>query len=154
MQGMRKTISGALGLVLMLTACGPIGFMSGGRIYGEVVPGPIADWSFSDAHMQIQVETRPSFPHSVTTIAWVHDGALHVPAMNPEGKRWTQHVLADPRVRLRIGDKVYAGRAVRVGDETSLESHRASVEKKYPQLAERDAADLPPIWVFRIDPLQ
>ena len=148
----KVTVSSALVVILLLTACGPIAMVPGGLLYGETVRGPVTDWSFSNAYRTIQVETRPAFPHSVTVISWVHDGALYVPAMEPEGKQWTQHVLADPRVRLKIGEKIYVARAVYVGDQSDVESHRASVVLKYPEFAERDAEDLPPLWIFRIDP--
>ena len=139
-----------LALLLSLTACGPIGRVPGGRLFGEVVLDPVDDWSFSDAHPLIQVESRPWFPHSVTTLCFTHEGALYVPAVNPRGKNWPHFVLDDPRVRLKIGDKIYRGRAHRVSDEAVSDGMLAAARKKYEQMpATRD--ELPEIWLFRID---
>ena len=71
--------------------------------------------------------------------------ALHVRG------RWTHYVLDDPRVRLKVGDVIYPGRAMRVPSEDAS-MFIASAAKKYPQLA-GDDADLPDdVWLFRIDP--
>ncbi len=139
-------------VAILLAGCGPWGPWPGGRLYGEVVVEPVEDWSFSDEFPLVAVETRPTFPHSVTTIAFTHEGALYVPALSPRGKRWPYFVLDDPRVRIRIGDKVYPGRAVRLTDETDREALVASAQKKYPQLADRDPEELGEVWLFRIDP--
>ncbi len=139
-----------LALLLALPACGPIGPVPGGRLSGEVVLDPVDDWSFSDAHPLIQVESRPWFPHSVTTICFTHEGVLYVPAGNPRGKNWPHFVLDDPRVRLKIGDKIYRGRARRVSGEEVSDAMLASARAKYEQMpASRE--DLPEIWLFRID---
>ena len=143
----------AAALLTVLSACGPIGPFPGGRLFGDVVPGPVEDWSFSDAYQTIAVETRPGFPHSITTICFTHEGQLYVPALRPQGKRWPFFVLENSHVRLKIGDKIYLGRANRVLDESAFESLRASAQKKYPQLGEQDPESLPEIWVFRIDPV-
>ncbi len=143
----------ALVTALLLTACGPLGPIPGGRLHGEVVPGPVEDWSFSDAHQTIQVETRPGFPHSVTTICFTHGGKLYVPASNPTRKSWPYYLLEDPHVRLKIGDKVYLGRAVRVTDPSLTDALFDSAEKKYPQIAETPREDRPEVWAFRIEPL-
>lgn len=133
-------------------SCGPIGPVPGGPLTGEVVIGPITDWTFTDEHMQIQVETRPSFPHSVTTICFTHEGQLYVPALNPRGKSWPFFALANPHVRLRIGDKVYLGHAHRVSD-LDVDAVVASAARKYPQIGEQERDALGEVWLFRIDTL-
>lgn len=137
-------------VALLVAGCGPIGPFPGGRLRGEVVVDPVTDWSFTDEHTTIAVETRPSFPHSVTTICFVHEGNLYVPSLDPRGKKWPYYLLENPNVRLKIGDKVYPGRAVRVTD-LDVQTVRASASKKYPQLAEQGDA-LPEVWLYRIDP--
>ena len=144
----RATIS--LTLLAALVACGPIGPLPGGRLSGEVVLDRVEDWSFSDAHPLIQLESRPWFPHSVTTICFTHEGRLYVPAANPRGKAWPSYVLDDPRVRVKIGDKIYRGRAQRVSDESVTDAMFDAARQKYEQMAaSRD--ELPEIWLFRID---
>jgi hypothetical protein len=128
--------------------------MPGGRLSGELVLDPVEDWSFSDEHSLIQVETRPGFPHSVTTICLSVDGKLYIPASNPTRKQWPFFVLEDPHVRVKMGDKLYPGLARRVvPDQAFLDTMLEAASKKYPQLAEQDRDELPELWMFRIDPL-
>jgi hypothetical protein len=132
----------------------PIGPLAGKRLTGEVASETPADWSFSDAHMTIAVEVRPDDPHSITTICFVHEGTLYVPAQGGSEKEWTQMVLADPRVRLKIGERIYPARATRITDESQREAMIASAAGKYERLAAAQAGENPPedVWVFRIDP--
>ncbi len=129
----------------------PVGPIAGRQLSGEEAAYP-SDWSFSDEHMTIAVETRLDDPHSVTTICFIHEAELFVPAQGGSEKRWTHYILDDPRVRLKIGDSIYRARAVRVTD-ADPESIVASAAKKYSQLAERAGEELPEdIWLFRIEP--
>ena len=127
----------------------PIFMVSGKRLSGEELPYP-ADWSMCNDHQTVAVETRLDDPHSVTTLCFVHDGALIIPAMNGSEKEWPAHVVRDPRVRVKIGEHVYPAQAERMAD-VSLEDLVASVAAKYPQIAEQDPADAPrDVWLFRI----
>ena len=80
-------------------------------------PSP-EDWSFvSDTF--VDLETRPDDPYSVELNYVVKDGKLYIdPA---EGRRWLDHIRADPRVRARFGGKVYPLKAVLVGKPGELE---------------------------------
>ena len=127
----------------------PIFMVSGKRLSGEELSYP-SDWSMCNDHQTVAVETRVDDPHSVTTICFVHDGDLIIPAMNGSEKEWPAHVVRDPRVRVKIGGHVYPARAERMTD-VSLEDLVESVAAKYPQIAERDPADAPQdVWLFRI----
>ena len=127
----------------------PIFMVSGKRLSGEELPYP-ADWSMCNDHQTVAVETRVDDPHSVTTLCFVHDGALIVPAMSGSEKEWPSLVVRDPRVRVKIGEHVYPAQAERMTD-VSLEDLVASVAAKYPQIAEQDPADAPQdVWLFRI----
>jgi hypothetical protein len=134
----------------------PIGPISGKRLSGEVVPGPVTDWAFSDEHGLIAVEVRPEDPHSVTTVCFRHDGAFYIPAQNGAEKTWTAYAIADPRVRLKIGDRIYLATATRVDQPADVEALIASARKKYPQLPDGGDAESAErrdgIWLFRIDP--
>lgn len=110
---------------------------------GEVVTTPIADWSFVnaiddptrknrfalDAPTVIMVETRTPYlvPHSVTTGVMVRNSQLYIHSHQrnmeipfPKDKRWTANVGRDPRVRLKIGGKIYEGTAVLVTDPVEV----------------------------------
>ena len=127
----------------------PIGILAGKQVTGEEVSYP-ADWSFSDEHMLIAVETRTGNPHSVTTICFVHEGDLFIPAREGSTKDWPAYVLADSRVRLKIGGKVYPAALERVTDMT-IADLGPSLSGKYPRLAVTSEADVPPdTWLFRV----
>ncbi len=127
----------------------PIFMVSGKRLSGEELPYP-ADWSMCNDHQTVAVETRVDDPHSVTTLCFVHDGALIIPAMNGSEKEWPTHVVRDPRVRVKMGEHVYPALAERMTD-VSLEDLVDAVAAKYPQIADGDPADAPrDVWLFRI----
>ena len=113
-----------LGLALALTmGCdGPGPFIPGGELSGEVVTEPVDDWSFVKDRF-VDLETRPDDPYSVELNYVVRDGKLYIdPA---EGRRWLEHIRADPRVRVRFGDRIYAVVAVLVGRPGELEGFDA-----------------------------
>jgi hypothetical protein len=122
-------------------------------LFGEVVEEPVTDWSFADDHGTIAVETRTWYwiPHSVTTVSFRHAGGLYVPSRNPQGKRWVENVLRDPRVRLRIGDRIYERRAVRITDPALVEKLFGSLTTRSPRLRQ-SAEPRPELWFFRMDP--
>ncbi len=101
-----------------LSCGGPFLVIPGGRLSGEVVTKPVTDWSFvTDTY--VDLETRPDDPYSIELNYVVKDGQLYIdPA---EGRRWLEHIRADPRVRVRFGDKIYPLRAVLVGRPGELE---------------------------------
>ncbi len=141
----------ALGAIAYATRTDPVGPVAGRQLSGEVVTTPVADWSFTDEHTTIAVETRPAAPHSVTTICFTHEGALYVPAQSGSTKSWTYYATADPRVRLKIGDKVYAARASRVTDESLGPALIASARAKYEIEESDEAPTFEDVWVFRMD---
>lgn len=158
---------GGLALLILLPAgCGPWGpqgIFPGGPFLGAAKPLP-QDASFSDAHGLIGIETRRGWlRHSVTILCVSARGHLYVMARHAPRKRWVQDVVADPRVRLEIGDALYAGRAVRVDREPEQSAGVArAFLRKYvgvdvdrarflsgPPGPDDDRAE---IWTFRIDP--
>ena len=127
----------------------PIAMLAGKRVSGEEQPYP-NDWLFSNEHMTVAVESRPDDPHSVTTICIVHNGTLYIPAQSGSTKKWPQYVLNDPRVRIKIGDKVYPVKATREL-ELSVDEIVSSGAAKYPRFAEMEPEDRPTdVWLFRI----
>ena len=99
---------------------------------GEVVTTPVTDWSFVDkvehpgrSLNTVLVETRTPYfiPHSVRTMPFVRDGRLYIRSHQdrmdvqfPNDKSWTANVARDPRVRIKIGDKLYEATMVLVAD--------------------------------------
>ena len=133
-------------------ACGPVGPFPGGPLWGDPVAEPVEDWTFADGSEQMQLETRPESPYSVTVWCIVQAGRLYVPAGKPQGKRWVRYLLEDERVRVRVGGELYLARAVRVSEP---EERRAVVEaymSKYNVPDPDDRAAPREVWFFRIDP--
>ena len=99
---------------------------------GEVVTTPVTDWSFVEQAPHpgrslntVLIETRTPYfiPHSVRTLPTVRNGELfirsHQDRMDvafPQDKSWTSNVARDPRVRIKIGDKLYEATMVLVTD--------------------------------------
>jgi hypothetical protein len=99
---------------------------------GEVVTTPVTDWSFISTVQHpgrglntVLVETRTPYfiPHSVRTIPTVRNGQFYIRSHQdrmdvqfPKDKSWTSNVARDPRVRIKIGDKLYEATLVLVTD--------------------------------------
>jgi hypothetical protein len=101
---------------------------------GEVVTTPVTDWSFVDkvehpgrSLNTMLVETRTPYfiPHSVRTMPFVRNGQIYIRSHQdrmdlqfPHDKSWTANVARDPRVRIKIGDKLYEATVVLIADRT------------------------------------
>lgn len=99
---------------------------------GEVVTTPVTDWSFVEnvphpgrSINTVLVETRTPYfiPHSVRTMPFIRNGVLYLRSHQdrmdlqfPHDKSWTANVARDPRVRIKIGDKMYEATLVLVAD--------------------------------------
>jgi hypothetical protein len=144
----------ALLLPLVLSACGPLGPFSGGRLSGEVQTGPAR---CAQEISTIQLETNPGEPHSVNAWCVGIGDRLYVPTSMirgpkvPSEREWVRNASADPRVRIRIAGEIYERTAVRVTEAAEYDAARAALEQKY----ELDPAERDPereIWIFRLDP--
>ncbi len=120
-------------LCLLLACVDPADRRPGTWLSGEVVEGPVADWSFSDEHPEIfvQVSTPYLIPHSVTIACATLDGMLVVGAREPDSKRWPSYVDDDPDVRLKIGDSVYDQRLEPIEDPGTVEAVVRAYAAKY-----------------------
>src|SRR5580692_1641138 len=99
---------------------------------GEAVTAPVTDWSFVDkvehpgrSLNTVLVETRTPYfiAHSVRTMPFVRNGVLYIRSHQdrmdvqfPYDKSWTADVARDPRVRIKIGEKLYEATMVLVSD--------------------------------------
>ena len=107
---------------------------------GERVATPVTDWSFTDKHPTIYIQTRSGYllPHSVTITCVAHDGQLYLTSVFregspfPQGKLWTSNVMRDPHVRLKIGDQVFDETLSLVTDPAERTAVLESKAKKYP----------------------
>jgi len=82
---------------------------------GEVVRTPVTDWSFVRKFPSVVLETRSPYfiPHSVRVGAIAKGDRLYITNAQyrmdkgyPD-RLWTSNVFRDPRVRVKIGDKLY-----------------------------------------------
>ena len=99
---------------------------------GEVVTTPVTDWSFVEkvehpgqSLNTVLVETRTPYfiAHSVRTVPFLRNGQLYIRSHQhrmdlqfPNDKSWTSNVARDPRVRIKIGDKLYEATMVLIAD--------------------------------------
>lgn len=110
---------------------GPIGPFTGGTFRsGDPAPAP-SDWGFASEARTLELELPPASARSVTTWLAVVDGKLYVPCGLAERKRWPHAVLADGRVRVRLGGKVYELVAARVDDPATVSRVAPAVGAKY-----------------------
>ena len=71
---------------------------------GDRVTEPVSDWSFTENHQEIFVQTRTSYliPHSITTYCTVYDGDLYLfsayyeGGVFPDGRGWNRNVMRKP----------------------------------------------------------
>ena len=149
-------------LLACALACEPEGRRPGLWLRGEPVHTAISDWSFSDGFREIAVETRTWYllPHSVTTACAASGGRLYVPsvygsdAQYPDARFWNRNVARDPRVRVKIGDRVYDRNAVLVTDPDERTAALAAFGRKYPfwtELLAKPEAERGTIVLLRMD---
>jgi hypothetical protein len=140
-------------LVLVVGCMDPKDRRPGLRLSGEIVTEAVDDWSFTDRHREIFVETRTWYrvPHSVTIVCGSLDGRLYVGARRPREKRWVAHVARDPNVRLEIEDRIYERRLERVEDPEEYEAVYRAYARKY-QREIAPPSERPDLWYFRVLP--
>ncbi|MBZ5643099.1 MAG: hypothetical protein LAO19_10095 [Acidobacteriia bacterium] len=138
-------------VVLRITGLDPHDRIPGLWLHGELVTDPVTDWSFTEdvPNIKLQTQTRFLLPHSVTINCLDYHGQLYVSSVYPAGtpRAWNDNVMRDPRVRIKIGDKVYDRTMVLVTDPAEVDAVLQVREKKYPALK------VPPnstIHVFRV----
>jgi hypothetical protein len=131
---------------------GPWGMLPGGPLAGPSAACETARWDEFAATRELELEVHPPSPRSLTTWSVVQEGELFVPAdfLTP-WKRWPHQVLADDRVRLRLGGQVFECRAERVADAAEIERLRRAIAAKYELHPEGREATIE-VWWFRIGP--
>lgn len=145
-RGMDRAIVLGLLAAWLAIGCVPIGPLPGGRLSGSEKPWP-GDWSLAAEASEIQLETRPEDPYSVTLWVVVVDGSAFVASSllagpeQPAERQWVRNVEADPSIRIRVDGAIYAGRVVLVDDEASRARLQETYRTKYPEIdADADRA--------------
>jgi hypothetical protein len=119
-----------LALVAILAlGCGPVLLLPGGKLSG-VETSPPSDWDFTREIDTVQLETRPSDPYSVNIWATGIGDVLYLHA-GTNRANWVENIEADPRVRIRIGDRIYTLRATRVEDQDEFMVFADAYAEKY-----------------------
>jgi len=132
-----------VGAVLSLRVLGlePSDQRPGSWLTGERVEGPVTDWSFTSEHEEIYVQTRTrlGIAHSVTTYCALYEGDLYLfsayyqGGVFPNERAWNRNVMRDPRVRLKIGDRVFDQTLRHVTDEATRAAVHERFVAKYPE---------------------
>ena len=97
----------------------------------------------------IQLETNAEAPYSVNLAYTVIDGRLYINAGGTE-TRWAVHIAADPRVRLRMEDQLYALRARRVTEAAEIETFAEAWTSQ--SFFRRDPRQYEEIWLYEMQP--
>jgi hypothetical protein len=151
--------AGVLLLVVIAFAArwhdGPLGPFPGGAMSGELVEAPVADWSAllpanPDLSQRIELQVDSRAPRALTTSYIVRDGKLYVFALLAAHKTWPAIALADERVLVRAGGRLYPLRAVRVMDPAELAPLALQLGEIEPGATA--TADALPTWYFRMEP--
>ena len=123
------------------------------QLRGEAALVLPSDWSFTDAHreIEIQVATPYVIPHSVTIWCAANGDELYVGARNPDSKRWPGWVDRDPNVRLRIGDEIYDVRLSIIEDADRIAQVRRAYVAKY-ELPDPPPEGGPPMRYWSVEP--
>ena len=104
---------------------------------GEVVKTPVTNWDWVNKIRDpirkntIMIETRTWYgiPHSVTTgivgrgdklYVHGHQDEVRMTKQFPHDKAWTANVARDPRVRMKIGGKIYEMTLVLIADRAEV----------------------------------
>jgi hypothetical protein len=140
-------VSRVLALALLAAACGPV---PGGALSGQAAAAP-ASWQgeLPSGRRICEIEARPAHPYSIQVECFLFEDKLHVQSHRwalsswwPV-QSWAAVLIANPDVRVRLGDELFDLRAVRVLDEAQRES----------VLRFRGYDPVPPgIVVFRFEP--
>jgi hypothetical protein len=138
-------------LVLRVIGLDPHERIPGLWLRGDLNTTPITDWSFTDQFKTVKVQTNSWYllPHSVTTFCIAYNGQLYLATTRTDLKQWSRNVARDPHVRVKIGDRLYAGTLSVVTDPAEREGVLQARAKKY---AQKYPPPGPPFTVYHVIP--
>ena len=147
-----KKIAKTVGIILPLILAGalvslrffgyePRDLRPGLWLDGDRVTEAVTDWSFTEDHQEIFVQTRTPYliPHSVTTYCAFFEGDLYLFSAYyqggtfPDERGWNRNVMRDNRVRLKIGDLLFDQTVSHVTDADTRAAVHANAVAKYPE---------------------
>lgn len=154
----------AVAIVILLVgarfADGPVAIVAGGPFTsGQLVTGPEPDWSFVSNIQNVEFQlVDPA--RSRTTWILEHDGKAYIPCGYMTSwwgriwKRWPIEVEKDDRAILRIGDKLYERRLLRIEDGPMVAPLLAQLGQKYVggSAIPREAVTSGSLWIFELAP--
>ena len=153
-----------LAIVVVLVAArfadGPVAIVAGGAFTsGELVTGAEPNWSFVRGIQEVEFQLVDP-PRSRTTWILEHGGKAYIPCGYMTSwwgriwKRWPIEVEEDDRAILRIGDKLYERRLVRIEEGPMLDPLLAQLSQKYLGGIEipADGVSSGSLWLFELAP--
>jgi F420H(2)-dependent quinone reductase len=146
-------------VVLKFTGLDPQARRAGLWLSGNAATCP-TDWSFADKYPTLMVETHPWYlvAHSVTIFFVTDKGNLYLHAdyppggTYPSGKTWTANVAHNPRVRIKVGNRLFACKAVLLNDPTEFSTLFENFRKKYPRSPFSNYSRRPDVHFLRVLP--
>ena len=139
---------------------GPLALIAGGPFTsGELVTGPEPDWSFVRDVQEVEFQLlEPA--RSRTTWILYHEGKAYIPSgymttwWGKLWKQWPHEAEKDPRILLRIGDKLYERKLVRIQDGPAVAPLLAELSRKYANGMEipLEAVTSGYLWLFELAP--
>lgn len=145
-QSSLRRLIACLGLVGLL-GCGPVLLLPGGELDGTLSAAP-DDWTFTESISTVQLETRPDSPYSVNIWATGLDEFLYIHA-GANRARWVEYIEVDPRVRIRIDDKIHPLVARRVTDPAEFRRFADAYEDKYGSRPRNE--DVGVVYLYRLE---
>lgn len=127
---------------------GPLAMIPGGALEGgELVAGPVTDWSFASGLQEIELQLAHQ-DTSRTTWVVVHEGVAIIPASLsfPPGKQWHYAADRDGRAIVRIAGKRYPVTLTRVQDPVLEAKLSEAIRAKYPSVPPGGGG----MWFFRV----
>ena len=121
--------------------------MSGGALSGKVSELPFT-WQFDEETGLAQLETRAEDPYSIN-LAYVQlEGRLYFYAGDTR-TNWVKHIEKNPLVRIRVGEMIYPGRAVRVTNDSEINSFAEIWVDG--SVFQRDPRNFKEVWLYRLE---
>ena len=119
-----------------------------GKLQGNLSPVP-DDWTRVAAAQVVQLETKPSKPYSVNLWIIGFDDRLFVHAGDNRA-RWVENILANPDVRLLIGDRLFELVAIRVVAQSEFDEFALDYKTKYGSRPRNENVN--EAYLFRLKP--
>jgi hypothetical protein len=139
---------------------GPLAIIAGGPFSsGELVTEAVPDWAFVHDIQEVEFQLLEP-PRSRTTWVIEHDGKAYIPSgymttwWGKLWKHWPIEAEQDGRILLRIGDKLYERRLIRIESGPLLEPLTAELSRKYAgdSIIPAEAVTSGSLWIFELAP--